>query len=221
MATLISPISTICNSFLISPVFSVIVGKETPKTYLLQKALLRQDSDVLAIDVGGGFKEEKEQKIVLEDEDSGLFGYFIEYMYLTGWIAEEGVDRNEDYIILARLYALGERLQAKDFQRAALNKFHRSFAKASLSDQGICDLLKIACVELLERVDEDPLRARVFWYAASRLTQLRDYDYFLKLLEARPHLGKSLVLLAEISSKSQPQHHQEPLPPKFVPESIY
>ena len=177
---------------------------------------------MLAIDVGGGFKEEKDQKIVLDQEDPGLFGYFIEYMYRTGWIAEEkGAKRNEEYIILARLYALGERLQAKDFQRAALNKFHRSFASASLSDQGICDLLEIACAELPERVDEDPLRAQVFWYAASRLTQLRDYDYFLKLLEAHPHLGKSLVLLAGNSSSAQPQYRPEPLPLKFVPESIY
>ena len=85
----------------------------------------------------------------------------------------------------------------KGFQFATLRKFTASFtSRTTIADQGVCDLLEIACAELPERVDEDPLRAQIFWYAASRLTMLQDYDYFLQLLEIHKELGKYLCIRA-------------------------
>ena len=174
------------------------------------------------MDVDGGFQEAEHREIILDEEDPKLFGYFLEYLYRGGWIADEkGVNRDEDYIILARLYALGDRLQAGDFQRAALNKFYLSFSKASLSDQTTCELLEIAHGQLPKRVNEDPLRAQIFWYAALRLTRLHKYSNFLQLLDEHRDLGKDLILRAGDGSKPQPQHRKEQLPAKFEAESIY
>ncbi len=89
-----------------------MVGKENSKTFLLHSELLAYESDRLAKDVNGGFKEQSSRRIVLHKEDSGLFGYFVEYLYRSKWLAHEQVERDLDYTILARLYTLGERLQA-------------------------------------------------------------------------------------------------------------
>ena len=62
------------------------------------------------MDVKSGFHEGSSRTILLHEEDSELFGYFVEYLYREGWIAEQHVQRESDYIILARLYTLGERL---------------------------------------------------------------------------------------------------------------
>jgi hypothetical protein len=202
-----------------------VVGEENPKTFLLHSELLTHESDRLAKDVNGGFNEESKRRISLDEEDSELFGYFVEYLYRSGWLAEGEIRRDTDYIILARLYALGERLQAHKFQLAALRKFTPSFGrKISLSDQCICDLLDIACAELPERIVEDPMRAQIFWYAASRLTHLQDYDYFLRLLQMHKELGRYLCTRAGNGTQSQPPGPPEPPEPqhmRFRPESIH
>ena len=199
-----------------------MVGEENSKTFLLHSELLAYESDRLAKDVSGGFNEQSNRRILLLEEDSGLFGYFVEYLYRSEWLAHKQVERDSDYIILARLYALGERLQAHQFQLATLRKFTSSLSsRISLSDQGVCDLLEVACAELPERINEDPLRAQIFWYATSQLTRLQNYDYFLQLLGMHEDLGKYLCIRAGNSSASQPTRPSEPLPERFRPESIY
>ncbi|KAL8674154.1 MAG: hypothetical protein Q9168_001448 [Polycauliona sp. 1 TL-2023] len=152
------------SDFLTSPIFSVVAGEENAKTFLIHSELLAHESDRLAMDVKSGFYEGSSRSILLHEEDSELFGYFVEYLYRGEWIAEEQVRRESDYIVLARLYTLGERLQAHKFQFATLRKFTSSFgSQTSLSDQTVCELLDIACTELPERIHEDPLRAQIFW----------------------------------------------------------
>lgn len=161
---------------------------------------------------------------MLDEEDSELFGYFVEYLYRSESIMPMAKDEilSSDYVILARLYALGERLQAHKFQLAVLGRFTRSFTSStSLPDQGICDLLDIICTELPDKINEDPLRAQVFWYAACRLTRLQGYDYFLRLLEMHKDLGRHMCIRANNSTASQPSKVLEPLPQRFKPESIY
>ena len=200
----------------------MVVGGENAKTFRLHSELLAHESDRLAKDVKGGFGEQSSKSILLDEEDPDLFGYFVEYMYRGTWLEEQETLRESDYIILARLYALAERLQASKLQYAALRKFASSLTyKTSFSDQCICELLDIACAELPERVDEDPLRKQIFWYAASRLTQLQDYDYFLRLLESHKDLGKNMCIRASDGSDRQPQKPAAPLPRRFKPESIY
>ena len=148
----------------------------------------------------------------------------MEYLYRDGWVAEQLNKRDSDYLVLARLYALGERLQAKDFQRAALRQFltpSPPYASFKLSDQCICELLEIACGELPERLEEDPLRAHIFWYAASRLKELQGFDYFLHLLDTYKELGKALCLRAGNGSGDQPRKPPEPPPQRFKAESTF
>lgn len=209
------------SSFLTSPIFSIVVGEENPKTFLLHSELLAHESDRLAKDVKSGFNEESNRRILLVEEDSELFGYFVEYLYRSDGAAKKLIQHDSDYIILARLYSLGERLLATKFQLATLQEFTKSLASRSFPDQGICDLLEIACTELPERINEDPLRAQIFWYAAQRLTKLRNYDYFLRLLEMHKDLGKYLCIRAGNSPESQPTRSSEPLPTRFKPESTY
>ncbi|KAF2146303.1 uncharacterized protein K452DRAFT_315506 [Aplosporella prunicola CBS 121167] len=131
------------------------------------------------------------------DEDASLFGYFFEYLYRDGWVLKHGVQHDSDYVTLARLYSLGERLDAKLFQRAVLWKFASHFdATTAMYDQAICDLLQIVCAELPERAEEDAFRALVFWYAAANLTRLQRYGRFSRLLMEIPDLGRYLCLRA-------------------------
>lgn len=202
----------------------MIVDKDASETLLLHSGLLAEESDRLAKDIKGGFSEAASKRIVLDEEDSELFGYFVEYLYrgesiIPTW---EHMQRPSDYIILARLYALGERLQAHKFQHAVLRKFTSYFSSNTLlPDQGICDLLDIVCIELPDKINEDPLRAHVFWFAASRLSQLQKYDYFLRLLETHQDLGKNLYIRAGNAKVDQPRKPSGPLPARFKPESIY
>lgn len=176
----------------------------------------------MAQDVNGGFAENSSKKALLDEEDPELFGYFVEYLYRGDWLVKEGFERDSDYVVLARLYALGERLQARRLQLAILRKFILSFgAKTFLPDQCICDLLDVACTELPDRLVEDPLRAQIFWYTASQLGRLQGYDYFRHLLETNKDLGKHLCVWAGNTSKEQPGKTSGKLPPRFKPESIY
>ena len=60
------------ESFFTSPVFSVVVGNETSKTFLLYAALLDRESDELTKSVNSGFREEGDEKLVLNQEDPEL-----------------------------------------------------------------------------------------------------------------------------------------------------
>ena len=91
----------------------MLVGEDAPKTFLLHAALLICESARLAKDIESGFEEGTKKRIILSQEDPGFFGYFAEYLYRDGWLGEEAISRDVDYIVLARLYALDERLQAK------------------------------------------------------------------------------------------------------------
>ena len=106
----------------------MVVGKENLKTFLLHSDLLVHESDRLAKDVNGGFNEQSSRRILLQ-EDSELFGYFVEHLYRRELLAKETVQRSSDYVLLARLYTLGERLQAHGFQFTILQKFMSSFGK--------------------------------------------------------------------------------------------
>ena len=199
-----------------------MVGEENSKTFLLHPELLASELDRLAKDVNGGFNEQSGRGILLHEEGSGLFRYFVEYLYRSEWLADKQVRRDSGYVNLARLYALGEKLQAHHFQLATLRKFTSSWSsQISLSDQGVYDLLEVPCAELPERRNEDPLRTQIFWYATSKLTRLQNYDYFLRLLGMHEDLGKYLCIRAGNSSALQPTRPAEPFPERFRPESIY
>ncbi len=117
---------------------------------------------------------------------------------------------------------MGERLLAKGFQDTVLRKFTRSFnSSTKIPDQGVCDLLEIASSELPARLDEDPLRAQIFWYAASRVTALQKYSYFTHLLKKCPDLGRDLSMRVGDGNAAQPAKPTGTMPTRFMSESIY
>ena len=203
----------------------MVVGEGPPtRTFFIHGALLESESDRLAKDVNGGFREEATRTIVLNEEDPCLFGYFVEYLYETEsrWLDDCTIPGPETYVISARLYALGERLQAKSFQKAALRKFTKSFNEnLTLADQTVCELLEIACTEIPERVKTDQLTEQIYWYAASRLDSLKSYDYFIKLLDTYKGLAKEICLRGSSGTERQPYPECPSSPTKFTPESIY
>ena len=83
--------------------FSVVVGVETSKPFLLQTALLTDESDRQAANIEGGFEKTTKKRITLSQEDPGLFGYIVEYLYKDSRFGEEKKSRDTDYVILARL----------------------------------------------------------------------------------------------------------------------
>ena len=202
----------------------MVVGEGPTRTFFIHGALLESESDRLAKDVSGGFKEETTRTIILNEEDPSLFGYFVEYLYETEsrWLDDCTIPSPETYVISARLYVLGERLQAKRFQKAALRKFTKCFDEDLLiADQAACELLEIACTEIPERVKGDQLAEQIYWYAASRLDSLKHYDYFIKLLDTYKGLAKEMCLRASSGAERQPHPECPSSPTKFTPESIY
>ncbi|MCJ1308981.1 hypothetical protein MMC25_002636 [Agyrium rufum] len=212
------------SDFLTSPIFSIVVEEEpNARTYLLHSALLARESDTFAIDVYGDFMEKDEQSIKLLDEDPALFGFFVEFMYQNAWVKED-VKRAKEFCVLARLYCLAERLQAQNFQQAALHKFTKSFGGNNsgprLNEKPICELLDIVCSELPERTNGDPLRDQVFWLAAREVESLRQHEYFKELLSKHVDLGRYLILRADNSRFRQPNKPSYRMPTRLEPESL-
>ena len=167
------------------------------------------------------FKEKKEGKLEL-DEDPALLVHFFEYIYQHGGGQINAVEHEADYILLARLYAMGDRLQADGFQGHVLRCFLANFGPyTKLSDGTICDLLEIASDELPARVDVDPLKDHVYWYVAARLDKLRKVPRFGEILCLRASLGKDLCLRAGNSTTPQPHKPSDPLPTRFKIEGCW
>lgn len=210
------------DSFLTSPTVLVVVGTSSQKTFFLHVGLLVSASDRFAIALQSDFKEATERKIVLDEEDPDLFGYFLKYLYGNDWLQSQETDHESKYYVLVRPYALGERLQAIRFQRTVLLKFMSSFTiDTQISDSGLCGLLEVAGAEITPRVDEDPLRKHLFWYAVRRLTQLQKYGRFRQLLRDQPDLGIALCLRAGNWLELQPGKPTDPAPARFKSETIF
>lgn len=79
-----------------------------------------------------------------------------------------------EYLTLARIYCMSDRLQAGNFRSAILERFQGEFNdNCSLSDQTVCEMLKVLTVELPRRPRIDPMQDQIYWYAARRLFRLQ------------------------------------------------
>ncbi|KAF2705154.1 hypothetical protein K504DRAFT_484532 [Pleomassaria siparia CBS 279.74] len=208
------------SQFLTSPVVAVTVAGT--RTFYLHADLLTAESERFSKDLNGRFKEAEKKAIDIEDEDPDLFGFFVEYLYHDRSILSREVQHYSEYVTLARLYAMGERLMAPKFQSYSLWRFTKSLSsKTFISDESICELLRIACTEITERVREDPIRMHMFWYGGTKITDLQKSGMFHQLLCEIPDLGKHLCLWVNQFQPTKPAMPNELQYPRFKPESEY
>lgn len=149
------------SRFLTSSVVTVTVAKS--RAFYLHFDLLIAESDRFFNSLTGKFKEAEEKAIELVDEDPELFGFFAEYLYRDRSILSREIQHYSEYVTLARLYAMGERLVAPKFKAYCLWRSVQSLSSDTfISDESVCELLRIACTEIAERAREDPMRAYIF-----------------------------------------------------------
>lgn len=216
-------------SYLKSPIITVKVGSPTEKFFLHRELLIRESEKMLK-ELNGEFKEAKTLEIDLSDEESLLFAHFAKYLYSEQPLdvlpdpSRTGTGQTghvSDYVLLARLYAMGERLWAPKFQDAVLRNFTRNFTSDTvMADQQICELLKIACEEIAERSnDDDAMRKHIFWYASTRLSQLQLCPYFFEvLLHEYGEVGRQMAVRAGKPENLQPATPQGTLEVHFKDE---
>ena len=144
------------TSALKSRMFSVIVGKETVQTFHIHADLLALGSDCLAKDVAGGFLEQSIEVIRFEEEDPALFSHFVQFLYIHPFFEGPSSGTDDDFLKLARLYALGGRLQALEFQKLVFKDFSAKLPH-TMSIYRLCEVLDIVCSELPEKDAGGPL----------------------------------------------------------------
>ncbi|KAH7349230.1 hypothetical protein BKA66DRAFT_600368 [Pyrenochaeta sp. MPI-SDFR-AT-0127] len=207
------------DSFLTSDIVVVTVAKSS--IFKLHLDLLVAESEKYFKTLTGPFKEAAERAFREEDEDPELFGFFVEYIYRDRSILSRKVQHYSEYVTLARLYAMGERLMARTFKEYCLWRFTESLGTHTVSEEGICLLLEIACTEISERVKEDPMRSQIFWYGGTKIAALQKSSMFRQMLLDIPDLGRQLSLWVNQSQPSKAAMPNELLCQRFGPESEY
>lgn len=136
---------------------------------------------------------------------------------------KDGIDEGySKYVVLARLYSLGDRLQASTIQQTVLQAFVSGVSDSpNLPAEAICDLLEIACEQLRDGAQRGPLRAQIFWFAASKIDRLQANPYFRTMLKNQEDLGKTLCLWVGNTNDAQPSTSSDMPQYRFKPESIY
>jgi hypothetical protein len=198
---------------------TVIVGKS--KTFHLHFDLLVAESERFSTGLKGNFKEAQDYVMNVEDEDPEIFGFFVEYIYRDRSILSRSVAHYSEYVTIARLYAMGDRLMAPKFKAQCLWRFTASLDIYSvISEESICEMLRIACTEITERTKEDPMRSQIFWYAGSKLSVLQKASMYRQLVREEPEVGQLCLWV----NQSQPPKPAEPIEnqyKKFETESEY
>ncbi|KAF2254525.1 hypothetical protein BU26DRAFT_514416 [Trematosphaeria pertusa] len=180
------------SQFLTSSVIAVTVAKS--KTFYLHSDLLTAESQRFSNSLTGKFMEAEASAIEIEDEDPDLFGFFVEYLYRDRSVLSREVQHYSEYVTLARLYAMGERLMAPKLQTYSLWRFAQSLASNTfISEESICELLRIACTEITERASEDPMRAQIFWYRGDKNHQPPETPHVPSIAVRHSRLGEATV----------------------------
>lgn len=206
---------------LTAPCIAVTVQAFKPKTFYVHELLLCHESKRFLKQLNGHSNKSATRSTANCDEDPELFGCFVEYLYRDGWVCSPGIKDSSEYVTLASLYAMSERLGAEKFQQAVLWKFSSQFpCTGDIPDKSVCDLLIIVCSELPERCPEDPLRALVLWYASTRLEKLRKYEQFNHLLFDLPDLARQLCKRAGNAITPQPENKTSEPRTRFKAEDV-
>ena len=148
----------------------------------------------------GPFQEAKELKIELVDEMASRFVHFAMFIY-DSHQAPWKPPSTLDVCSIAKLYAMGERLIAEDFQKTVLASFIKRREKQQITTVRLCELLSVACNQITARPhpNDDPMRVKIFDLAASRLSDLQKLDNFRQMLDDYDDLAKELCVRARNS----------------------
>ncbi|KAK7529900.1 uncharacterized protein J3D65DRAFT_672289 [Phyllosticta citribraziliensis] len=190
--------------------------------FYVHEELLCQESEKFKKQLRGDFKEAQTGEIPDCEEDPALMGMFFEYLYRGGWLLNEKISHTSQFVLLASLYCLADRLSAKSFKDAVFWKFTNAFYESEpLSDQEICELLLVIHTELPEQEGHaEDLRNIIFWCTASRLSTLRHYsDFKNHILRQHPELGSQILRWASpADSRSMPSINTNRPGPRFKEE---
>jgi hypothetical protein len=191
---------------------AVTVAKS--KTFYVHFDLLVAESERFSAALKGNFKEAQDHAIMIEDEDPEIFGFFLEYIYRDRSILSRKIAHYSEYVTLARLYSMGDRLIAPRFKAQCLWRYTESLSSnTTISEESICELLRIACTEITERTNEDPMRSQIFWHAGVKITLLQKSVTFRQLLREEPEVGQQMCLWVY---QSQPPRSTEPTESQYT-----
>ncbi|KAK8255766.1 hypothetical protein IWZ00DRAFT_565358 [Phyllosticta capitalensis] len=188
--------------------------------FFVHEELLCRECEKFKKQLRGNFKEAQTGVITDFDEPAELLGVFFDYLYREGWITNADDKHPSRYVLLVRLYCMGERMQALSFQEAIFWKFEITARFTSISEVDMIELLEVVHTELPERNTNDyPLRSLVLWYAAARIQNLKANPLFRTLVGHKyPELGAQILFWASNTTCDRPSYSASRPQPKFREE---
>ncbi|KAK8243572.1 hypothetical protein IWZ00DRAFT_542252 [Phyllosticta capitalensis] len=177
-------------SMLNSELIKIEAGVGDTKTYFIHISVLCAESEMYRAQLRGSgtWKEKTEGKISTE-EIPEIFDSFVNYIYRKSLPKAE--TEGDAYLVhLARLYCLGDRLMARNFQEAVFRRFTEKLDILDpISLDALCELLEVAFAELPEkRKNDDQLQSAIGPLAAFRFPELWKHPPFRDEL-SREHPG--------------------------------
>ena len=188
------------------------------KAFHVHSALLCRESHRFRTSLSGEYNEARNLTIKLEEESAAQFALFVEFLYRPDWQLSR--ESGSDLVLLAKLYAMGERFMAERFQDVVLDAFN-AIARIDvhyIAIDVISALLNIACNEITERPypHDDAMREHIFWVTSYRLLDLRQAADFHTILDANEGLAKQLLLRAGAVQSSPPLYENRLTCPRNV-----
>jgi hypothetical protein len=104
--------------------------------------------------------------------------------------------------IIAKLYAMEERLTADVFQALLLQFFLASETNWTCTNERLIELLTLADTEITERSPvDDPIRNAIFCLSVRDLSSLQQSEKFRELNENHPDVTMALLMRASNGTK--------------------
>jgi BTB/POZ domain len=178
--------TNLLNSHLQSKVVAVEVNNDegSKSVYYVHSSLICAWAEKFKNAFSGRFKEASTLKISLE-ESADDFEWFLEYLYSERW--EFGCTSPDGLVIMASLYAMGERFAAYHFQGWLLDEFCKKAPAMLVKAPAtvFCQLLKVAATQIIPRKNpDDPMRELIYSLAAenmARFNSTREFTHQLGL----------------------------------------
>lgn len=112
--------SSFVNLKNVTDVVEVVVGeKDNSARWIIHEKLIVDDSEFAKLALNGSFKEKKERRIALPEEDADIFGEYVRFLY-TGCVITFSLER------VVQMYTLGDRFQSTRFANACYETIAKS-----------------------------------------------------------------------------------------------